>query len=445
MQTLLGKSCSKFLLLACLSLFVMPVSAIEGVLDGAEMLAKTSAKITNIDTKQLQEIAKNGEQTVFIDVRSAEDIADQGGMMDLPRIHNIERGWLEQRVPERVRNKDIPIVVFCGINQRSPFAAERLMQMGYTNVKNYKDGFISWRDAGLPVKGDNAPKSMLYRKPVEVTEGVWSSIGATAPPTYFNSGHNNNLSFIITKQGVVVVNAGDNYLLAQALHDEIKKLTDQPVKYVILENGQGHAMLGSNYWQQQGAKVVAHTETAEVIASRGQVSLDRALKGRMDKMAGTKLTKPDITFDDEYIIELGGQRIEAKYLGTAHSPGDIAVWLPQKKTVISGDIAFHQRLLPVMDDTDTDGWIETWGKFEALGAKHIIPGHGAPTDYTQVRKYTRGYLQFMRDEIAKIIENNGELQDAYKIDQSQFSHLDTFFELAQQNAGRMYREMEFEF
>ena len=87
-----------------------------------------------------------------------------------------------------------------------------------------------------------APDSILYKYPQQVSENVYSAIGATAAPTYENSGHNNNLSFIITDEGVVVVNASASYLLAQALHNEIKKLTKQPVKYVILENAQGHAM-----------------------------------------------------------------------------------------------------------------------------------------------------------------------------------------------------------
>jgi len=95
---------------------------------------------------------------------------------------------------------------------------------------------------------DKYPESELYSKPVEVIPGVWSAIGATQPPTYENAGHNNNLSFIISDDGVLVVNAGASYLLAKALHDEIKKITDQPVRYVVLENGQGHAMLGSIYW-----------------------------------------------------------------------------------------------------------------------------------------------------------------------------------------------------
>lgn len=94
---------------------------------------------------------------------------------------------------------------------------------------------------------DMYPASPLYAKAVEVIPNVWSAIGATAPPTYENNGHNNNLSFIVTGDGVIVVNGGAAYTLAEALHAEIKAVTDQPVRLVINENGQGHAMLGNSY------------------------------------------------------------------------------------------------------------------------------------------------------------------------------------------------------
>ena len=58
---------------------------------------------------------------------------------------------------------------------------------------------------------DQYPDSLLYAKPVEFIPGVWSATGATAPPTYENAGHNNNLSFIVTGDGVVVINAGASW------------------------------------------------------------------------------------------------------------------------------------------------------------------------------------------------------------------------------------------
>jgi glyoxylase-like metal-dependent hydrolase (beta-lactamase superfamily II) len=286
---------------------------------------------------------------------------------------------------------------------------------------------------------------MLYSLPQQVLPGVWSAIGATAPGTYANSGHNNNLSFVVTNAGVLVVNAGDNYLLAKALHDEIRKITDQPVKYVVLENGQGHAMLGSNYWKQQGVPVIAQVDAAHEIEEQSFALLEGMQERARDKAAGTKVVMPDETFEDKRVIELGDERIELLNLGPAHSPGDIVVWLPQKKLVISGDMAFHQRMLPLFEHTDTRAWIETWDKFEALGAELVIPGHGEPTDMATVRKYTRDYLVYLREKVGEVIENGGTLQDAYAIDQSPYLHLPTAEFLARRNAGQVFRSMEFEF
>ena len=133
---------------------------------------------------------------------------------------------------------------------------------------NAQTDWIDYSPAACPALADENiadqyPGSALYSKPVEVIPHVWSAIGATAPPSYENSGHNNNLSFIVTGDGVVVVNGGAAYVLAKALHEEIKAITDLPVKLVINENGQGHAMLGNSYWSEQGVPIVAHTDAAE--------------------------------------------------------------------------------------------------------------------------------------------------------------------------------------
>ncbi|PLW77844.1 MBL fold metallo-hydrolase [Cohaesibacter celericrescens] len=292
---------------------------------------------------------------------------------------------------------------------------------------------------------DQYPASPLYSKPYEVIPGVFSAIGATAPPTYENSGHNNNLSFIITGEGVVVINSGGAYVLAKALHQEIKALTDQEVKLVFCENGQGHAMLGNSYWAEQGVKIIAHTDAAEEFADRGPQSLSNMQRLNREKAEGTKLSPPTETFEDDYIVEMGDFRIEARHLGPAHSAGDIVVWLPKQGLVISGDMAFHERMLPLFEDSMTAEWLETWDtKFEALEATYVIPGHGHPTNMDQVRRYTKGYLEYLRGKIGEHLENGGTLQDAYYVDQSPYKHLDTFEQLATKNAGRVFEQMEFE-
>jgi glyoxylase-like metal-dependent hydrolase (beta-lactamase superfamily II) len=151
------------------------------------------------------------------------------------------------------------------------------------------------------------------------------------------------------------------------------------------------------------------------------------------------------TFEDDYIVEMGDMRIEVLHLGPAHSPGDISVWLPEEKLVIAGDMAFHERMLPIFADTCTSCWLETWEtEFEPLGAVYVIPGHGHPTNMDQVRIYTHGYLSDLREKIGAHLDAGGDLADAYYVDQSRWARLDTFEELATKNAGRVYEEMEWE-
>lgn len=292
---------------------------------------------------------------------------------------------------------------------------------------------------------DKYPDSVLYNKPVEWYPNVWSAIGATAPPTYANAGHNNNLSFIVTGEGVVVVNAGAAYALAEALHDHIKEITDQPVVLVINENGQGHAMLGNNYWIAQGVPVLAHVDAAQAFNSDAFAIMESMRGYNRDKAEGTDPMGPTETFTDEHLITLGDFRIEVRYLGPAHSPGDIVVWLPDQSIMIAGDMAFHERMLPLFSDTCTSCWIETWDtSFEPMGATYVIPGHGHPTTMEQVRRYTRDYLQHLRDQIGAHLDAGGTLTDAYYIDQDAYRGLDTFEELATRNAGRVFEEMEWE-
>ncbi|MCX7566129.1 MBL fold metallo-hydrolase [Sulfitobacter sp. F26169L] len=292
---------------------------------------------------------------------------------------------------------------------------------------------------------DQYPASVLYSKPVEVIPHVFSAIGATAPPTYENAGHNNNLSFIVTGDGVVVVNGGASYQLAEALHQEIKVVTDQPVKLVINENGQGHAMLGNSYWADQGVEIVAHVDAAAEFKEYGPQSLSAAQATVKERADNTRIVLPTTTFEDSYIVEMGDMQIEARYLGPAHSPGDIVVWLPEQSMVIAGDMAFHERMLPIFAHTIAADWIETWDtKFEPLGATYVIPGHGHPTNMDQVRRYTRDYLLYLREKIGAHIDDGGDLADAYYVDQTPYKNLDTFEELATKNAGRVYEQMEFE-
>jgi len=432
-----------FLTLICIfALSIIPAEA--EIIDGNKMLESVNKQITNINTDELKNILDSDPSVVLVDVRTPSELKITGTINRGQNI-NVVRGWLEFQIGDHAKTKDTPIIVYCGRNLRSPLAAKTLERMGYTNVKNYSDGYFAWKEEFHPVKiGDHEPDNVLYRLPVEVADGVYSAIGATQPYTYENSNHNNNLSFIVTSDGVLVFNAGGSYLVAKALHEEIKKITDQPVKYVVLENSQGHAILGSNYWKEQGAIIIAHIEADKEIKHRGEDIYARTLRVQKEKIIGTKIVFPDLTFKEKMPILMGSTNIQLMHIGASHSPDDIQLWLPEQKLLISGDTAFNERMLPIFPHTNVAAWIETWDKIEALEPELIIPGHGEPTDLATITKFTKDYLVYMRTEVEKVLDDDGGLYEAYNIDQSMFRDRGTFRELHKQNAERIFKQMEFE-
>jgi rhodanese-related sulfurtransferase/glyoxylase-like metal-dependent hydrolase (beta-lactamase superfamily II) len=434
----------KQILSVAIAVVALNSQADHGIIDVNKTLKSINRQIYNIDTQELLDILEHDPDVVLIDVRSPHEIDTEGTIKRGQNI-NIMRGTLEHTADSRILSKDTPIIVYCMNNLRSPFATKTLEDMGYTDVKNYADGFATWRNKQLPVTiTDYEPNTFLYNLPVKIAEGVYTAVGATQPASYENSNHNNNLSFVVTSDGVLVFNAGGSYLLAKAFHEEIKKITKQKVKYVVLENAQGHAILGANYWKEQGATIVAHLETDKVIKAQGEEIFNDAAKIQKDKFIGTKIVRPDVVFREKVDMSMGHTHMELMHIGPSHSIDDIQLWMPRKKILFSGDTIFNEMMLPVLPHTRTEEWVETLELIEALKPKIVIPGRGQPTDLATANKFTKDYLVYMRSEVEKILDNDGDLNDAYDIDQTMFRDRGDYKEHSKKNAERIFEQMEFE-
>lgn len=125
---------------------------VAGIKDGAQLTREVAAKVRDISTQDLRREIERNPELVLIDIRMPDEIKSMGGAIKATQNVNIPRGWLEFRVTSHAQRKDTPIVVYCGGNIRSILAAYTLQQMGYTNVKNYAEGFIGWKRQGLPVE-----------------------------------------------------------------------------------------------------------------------------------------------------------------------------------------------------------------------------------------------------------------------------------------------------
>ena len=136
-----------------LSIAILPVTeaGVPGIKSGGQLQVEALKHIKNIRTTELKKLLDDDPDVVLIDVRLPSEVTSMGGAIKADQNINIPRGWLEWRVTNVALKKDTPIVVYCGANIRSPLAADTLIKMGYTNVKNYSDGYLGWKKAGLPI------------------------------------------------------------------------------------------------------------------------------------------------------------------------------------------------------------------------------------------------------------------------------------------------------
>lgn len=284
-------------------------------------------------------------------------------------------------------------------------------------------------------------------KPVKVAEGVYTIVGSLIWHTPQNYGLNNNLTFIELEDGVFVFNAGPNTAVASAFHGVIKEHTNKPVKWVAVENSQGHAYLGASYWVDQGVKnLYSHS-----VANRDYNNAYKFIKASWARRTGHELVDPSrnvsdkfTTFEDKLVIDVGGgETVEILNFGPGHTPGSTIVYLPKRNIVLPGDLAYNHRMLALFSYTNTFQWAESFEAFMDAMPKDVIviPGHGGPTDMATVKRDTYDYLKYMHAEVKKVIDAGGTEIEVEQIDQSAYKHRSVYNETHRQNAVHVYKEM----
>ncbi|MDP2019480.1 MAG: MBL fold metallo-hydrolase [Hydrogenophaga sp.] len=277
-----------------------------------------------------------------------------------------------------------------------------------------------------------------------VAPGVYAFVGEKGGRTHQNEGLNANIGLVVTPAGALLVDSGASFQGAKQIHDAVKKVTTQPVKWVINTGGQDHRWLGNGYFITQGAEVIAHADAkADMLARGGDhiASLKNELKEKLD---GTVPALPArwLSGQDE-TLNLGGMAIEVKHRKGGHTPGDLMVWLPQQRVVFSGDIVYVDRLLGVLPFSHTGRWLDSFAVLEALQPAHIVPGHGDVCDLPKAQAQTRDYLRALRTHMKKAVDDGTDISAAIKaFDAQPWMGLLNAAELHPGNASRTYLELE---
>jgi len=281
--------------------------------------------------------------------------------------------------------------------------------------------------------------------PVKVAPDVYAFIGETGGRTYENYGMNANTGFIVTTGGVVVVDSGAGYLAAQAMHRAIKRVTRQPVKYVVNTGGQDHRWLGNGYFREQGAEIIAARPVRADMEQRSGAQIEALRLDLKERLDGTRPVYPERLFEQRETLRLGATEIQLLFFHGGHTPGDSVVWLPKQNVLFAGDLVYVDRLLGVLPFSNSRNWLASFEAMEKLKPGKIVPGHGKVCDLDQARRDTRDYLRLLRGHMQKAFDGGADLQAAIdSLDQKGFACLQNYETLKGGNASRVYLEIEAE-
>lgn len=277
-----------------------------------------------------------------------------------------------------------------------------------------------------------------------VAEGVYAFIGETGARSAANQGLNANLGLVLTPAGAVLIDSGATREGARRIEAAVRRVTPQPVRWVINTGGQDHRWLGNGHFRAQGAELIAHAGGEADLKNRGHDHLQAlgAVPGLVTEGTVPVLPTRWLRGPDESLV-LGGLRFEFRHRGGAHTPGDMVVWLPQAGVAFAGDIVYVDRLLGVIPVSHTGRWLESFAALEALNPRVIVPGHGRVTDLAMARADTRDYLVALRAHMKQAVDAGQDVSAAVRaFDGRPFLRLLNAADLMPGNASRTYLELE---
>jgi glyoxylase-like metal-dependent hydrolase (beta-lactamase superfamily II) len=255
-----------------------------------------------------------------------------------------------------------------------------------------------------------------------------------------------NVAFLVTTKGVLVVDSGTSFEEGAQIIKAIRKVTPQPIRYVILTHYHGDHTIGLPVFPETALVIGQHLvarnikenniprmqkyveselpddilklqENVEKLKKAKSPELVKAreeLKSSEKELADMKIMKPrlpDQTFACSMIINLGGEAIHLIYPDPAHTNCNILVLFPKQKVLHMGDMFFNESLpyIDFQNGANTANWIKQLTKVESWDVTSVIPGHGPLSDKEGLKKQI-AYLTFLRQAVSNELQKGCGLE-----------------------------------
>jgi glyoxylase-like metal-dependent hydrolase (beta-lactamase superfamily II) len=273
----------------------------------------------------------------------------------------------------------------------------------------------------------------------KVADGVYHAIGTGAVTVIGNS------AVIVNDDDVVVVDDFASPAGAWVLLEEIKTLTNKPVRAVVNTHFHYDHAHGNQTFDNT-VTIIGHEYTREMLTGNKSIEMplyknyltglpnqianlrqrvasetDAAVKTRLQtqlqaaennaaSQAELKPTPPNVTLRTNMTLFRGSREIQIRFLGRAHTAGDVVVFLPREKIVITGDMLTST--LSNMSDAFVNEWVTTLDELKKLDFVTILPGHGeAFTDRAKI-EYFQAYLRDVWTEVSRLKQQGVSAEEA---------------------------------
>lgn len=210
----------------------------------------------------------------------------------------------------------------------------------------------------------------------QVAPGVYAVLTpARDLPNPENLGWNANMAFVVTGDGVLVVDTGSSEAMGVALRNTIRMVTDQPVRWIVNTHSHGDHWLGNHAFAADEPQIMAGSAASERMRDQADGWIDSFNEMTGGATGRSRTLFPDRAVDEPTERMLGDLRVVLLPSGDSHSPGDVVVWLPENRVLIPGDVVYTDRA-PSVWDGRVARWIEFLDTLMALEPAVVIPGHG---------------------------------------------------------------------
>jgi glyoxylase-like metal-dependent hydrolase (beta-lactamase superfamily II) len=227
-----------------------------------------------------------------------------------------------------------------------------------------------------------------------------------------------NSGVIVGDDGVMVVDAQATPALTHEVIARVAKVTDKPIKYVLLTHYHAVRALGASAFE--GAEILASDTTRGLIAERGRQDMDSEI-GRFPRLFRAVesipgLTWPTITFPDQISIWLGRREVRIMHIGRGHTAGDVIAVVPDAGVVFSGDMVEYKSACYCGDAHFTD-WPATLDNLAEMQADALVPGRGAalttPEMVADAIALTSDFISTLYGSVSESVAKGRSLKEAF--------------------------------